>query len=251
MTAQPPAELTLFQNAYSRYLRAPHKHDLPQGIPARRSRVYESLLFNNVRGFVDKCFPVARSLVDSEQWLRLSQLFYERWQCRTPIFSQIPYEFAKFLETNAPDLAAPPWLPELLHYEWLELEVDLDEAFVGRAHLLAETDDALRANPTLRVQQYRWPVHKISASFLPVEPAPTILCVYRTHELHVRFMEINAVTAMLLQLLQQRAETPTTALSALADNLPQIAPEQIQRFGKELIEQLVQANVLIVEANAA
>lgn len=249
MSGEPPEALAKFQHNYSSYLRAPHKQSLPTGVPERRSRVYESLLFNNICGFIDKCFPVARGLAGTDKWLQLSQLFYECWHCQTPVFSQIPKEFARFVAAGTFDIDMHQWLPELLHYEWLELEVDLDQNEVNRVHLLSGTDDAVMINPTLRVHQYQWPVHKISPSFLPTEPEPVILCVYRTSELDVRFMEINAVTAALLELVQQQTQSPTTALTSLAARLPHLPPQQIHRFGSELIEQLIQADVLIIAAS--
>lgn len=242
MVRQPPAELALFQESYSQYLRAPSKHSLPPGIPVRRSEVYESLLFNNISGFINKCFPVAKTLFGAEQWPHLIRAFYEQWQCRTPIFSQIPKEFVGFIDSAPPLNHIPAWLPELLHYEWLELEVELDDPDHGQP--LDSGDDRIFTNPTLRMHGYEWPVHKLSPSFLPSEPEPVILCVYRTKQWEVRFMEINSVTAMLLQLLEQQPQTAQSALAHLTDQLPQLAPAQVHHFGSELIAQLLLADVL-------
>lgn len=244
MSVEPPKSLADFQDRYSHYLRAPQQHALPAGIPARRSGVYETLLFNNVRGFIDRCFPVSRSILDENDWLALCKRFYKEWQCRTPIFSRIPEEFAQHAaQCPEPD---SPWLPELLHYEWLELEIDLAQAQVGRVHLLARESDPIEANPTLSVQHYQWPVHKIGPSFIPDEPAPTTLCVYRTYDMAVRFMEVNAVTALLLQIIQQQPQSPLDALAALCEQLPSLKPEQVQEFGRLLITQLIDNNVLLV-----
>jgi uncharacterized protein len=242
----PPTALTQFQQSYSQYLRAPAKTRLPNGVPEQRSRVYESLLFNNVCGFINKCFPVAKKMIDEPRWTELIRLFYERWQCHTPIFSQIPKEFVDFVTAYQEELAEPTWLAELLHYEWLELEVDLDTRQVDRVHLLTDTDTAIFTNPTLRLQQYQWPVHQLGPTNLPNTPQATILCVYRTHEFQVRFMEVNAVTGILLELLHDCPQTSQAALGQLTQHFPQLEPAQIERFGNELIQQLVQANVLMV-----
>lgn len=244
-STEPPEALTQFQGAYSQYLRAPQKYTLPDNVPERRSRVYESLLFNNLCGFINKCFPVAKSLIGDDQWQRLSRAFYERWQCLTPIFSLIPREFVSFIAAHD-ELGGTEWLPELLHYEWLELEVDLDKGMVTQPHLLIDSADTVHINPTLQVHQYQWPVHKMGPEYIPDAQAPVILCVYRTHEFDVKFMEINAVTAILLEQIHVQAQTPTAALASLAAHLPQLDPKQIDRFGRELIEQLVQSNVLLV-----
>ena len=55
---------------------------------------------------------------------------------------------------------------------------------------------------------YRFPVHQISPEFQPREPAeePTHLVVYRDRDERVRFLEINAVTQRLIQLLKENSE---------------------------------------------
>lgn len=248
MTAQPPKGLQAFQSAYSRYLKNPDVEQLPEGVPAQRSQVYETLVFNNVCGFIDKCFPVAKSLFEPPAWTRLCREFYCRWQCRTPIFSYIPKEFVDFVATKHVDISPQPWLAELLHYEWLELQVDLNKTDVAQSPTAIDIHTAVTVNPTLVCQQYQWPVHRISINDIPQQPDPTLLCVYRTPQFQVKFMAINAVTAQLLQVLREQAQTPTAALAALALQLPQFSAAQIQEFGAQTIRQLVEANVLLVAA---
>ncbi len=50
---------------------------------------------------------------------------------------------------------------------------------------------------------YRFPVHRISQDFLPEEPldSPVCLAVYRRADDKVRFMELNPVSARLLERL--------------------------------------------------
>lgn len=53
---------------------------------------------------------------------------------------------------------------------------------------------------------YRWPVHQIGPDHRPDAPLeqPVWLLVYRNAEDRVAFMEINAVTARLLALMQEQ-----------------------------------------------
>lgn len=252
MQTEPPKTLQAFQQAYSQYLRNPEHSPLPIGIPLQRSRVYETLVFNNVRAFIDKCFPVARSLVDSKIWYTLSRNFYAHGDCHTPIFSHIPEEFARFIASRPAAIAEQPWLAELLHYEWLELKVELHEASVSQAPT-AELDaqTLLTVNPTLMVQAYQWPVHRIDATHIPRNPQPALLCVYRNAQLQVKFMEINSVTAELLQLLRDQPQTAQSVLAELACRLPQLSSAQIQHFGIELIEQFMQNNLLLTDITSA
>jgi hypothetical protein len=63
-----------FQRAFARHLRDPHHTPRPAGVPARRMAVYSELLFNNVCGFLDRCFPVLRSVVGEARWRRLNRI---------------------------------------------------------------------------------------------------------------------------------------------------------------------------------
>jgi hypothetical protein len=247
----PPAKMLEFQQNYSRYLRAPAEHPLPQGVPERRSKVYEELLFNNICGFIDRCFPVARKMLGAVDWRKLSRDFYRDWQCHTPYFSRIPYEFVQFVAQlhNQPAWQRawqPPWFAELVDYEWRELEVDLHSAEVPRVHLAPGEDQPLQINPTLQNLQYLWPVHRISPEFIPEQEQATFLLVYRSFDHRAQFMEINAVTSLLLQLLQNGPQLPQTLLDNLAKNLPQIPRNTLMEFGGPLLNQLLMQNVLLI-----
>lgn len=249
MTAKipnPPPQLQDFQDVYSRYLRAPQQEPLPEGIPARRSRVYEDLLFNNVCGFLDRCFPVARSLLDENAWRRLNRHFYQHWQCHTPYFSRIPLEFVRHLQAAASDLELPEFFAELVDYEWRELDVDLHPEKVPRVHLPTDDNYRLKLNPTLQNLQYQWPVHQISKTNIPDAPKPTFLLVYRSYDHRVHFMEVNAVTAALLQILQETPAHPNAAIAHLAELMPTVNRQALQEFGTPLLLDLLQKNVLVI-----
>jgi Uncharacterized protein conserved in bacteria len=241
----PPTQLQNFQDHYSRYLRAPFENTLVTDIPARRSQVYEELLFNNVCGFLDRCFPVARSLLDENTWRQLNRNFYRDWQCHTPYFSRIPREFVQYME-NTPTPEVGEWFSELLDYEWRELEADTHPAEVPHIQTPNGNDCFLRVNPTLQNLQYQWPVHQISNSFIPTEAKPTFLLAYRRWDHRVEFMEINAMTAALLQILQQAPADPDTVIATLAELLPEANHQVLRDFGKPLLLDLLQKNVVVL-----
>jgi hypothetical protein len=244
--ATPPPQLKSFQDSYSRYLRAPDENTLPEGIPARRSRVYEELLFNNVCSFLDRCFPVSRSLLSENEWRRVNRRFYQDWQCHTPYFSRIPWEFVQYMENAAESLALAEWYTELLDYEWRELEVDLHPDSVPKVHLPADDYYSLRLNPTLRNLQYQWPVHQIRKDHIPYEPKPTFLLVFRSFDHRIHFMEINAMTSTLLQILQDMPAHPHAVIARLAELMPAANPNALQEFGSSLLLDLLQKNVVIL-----
>ncbi len=236
-----PAAIQSFQLSYGKYLRDPANESRPEGIPPRRSEIYENLLYNNISGFIDKCFPVAMSMFDEGQWRKLTRSFFRDWRSETPIFSQIPYEFVRFIAETEIKNDLPPWLPELLHYEWVELEVDLRENACSEN--LASQE--ICTNPSLKVLAYQWPVHKISKTFQPDTPAETCLAVYRDEHLKVRFLEINATTFMLLQFIQMNPGIRGEILQAFAEQLKHPEPSTLISFGQKIIDDFISQEIII------
>ena len=132
MQATAPHSFQAFQHAFARHLRDPHHTPRPAGVPARRMAVYNELLFNNVCGFLDSCFPVSRRVLGEARWRRLGRSFYRDWPLHSPLYREIPREFVRYLQ-QTDGLRLPAWLPELAHYEWAELAVDVMEVACAAA----------------------------------------------------------------------------------------------------------------------
>ena len=119
-----PAGFQQFQRDFAAHLRDPRRSARPQGLPVRRAGVYRELVFNNLCGVVDKCFPVCRAVLGETRWRRLCRGFLRDGALHTPWFREIPQEFVRYLAAS-PVPRLPRWLAELAHYEWAELAVDV------------------------------------------------------------------------------------------------------------------------------
>ncbi|MBP7370851.1 MAG: putative DNA-binding domain-containing protein [Arenimonas sp.] len=235
-----PDSLYQFQRALSGYLRDPKQVARPQGIPSRPAKIYEQLLFNNICGFVDACFPVAKKMQSERRWRSFCRSFFRDWQSHTPYFSKIPEQFVKYMQANSLALGLPAYLPELLYYEWLELEVETAEG-VYNAHASSRI---MALNPSVRYARFQWPVHQISQSYRPRKPVPTVLLVYRNAEDSVKFVEINEITAQLLDVLNSGAMTSAVALKYLAKQLGYASPEPLLVHGNALMADLLKQEIL-------
>lgn len=235
-----PRSLENFQQEFSKYLRDPKQSPRPHGVPARPARIYEDLLFNNICGFVDACFPVSKRLFPEKRWRSLCRCFFRDWQSHTPYFSKIPEQFVAYIQANFSNLGVPAYLPELLHYEWLELEVETSEQ--SRKDISASR--LLLLNETVRYARYRWPVHQISQAYRPRKPMPVVLLVHRNAVDQVKFVEINEITAQLLDILQSGAKTGNEAIKHLAKRLGYASPEPLLMHGHALLTDLLQQEIL-------
>lgn len=240
-----------FQYAFARHIRAPRRHSRPEGVPARRMQIYNELLYNNLTGFLDSCFPVSRQILGERRWGRLSRTFFAEWRSHTPYFREIPREFLRWLMEGAASVRLPvelpPFLIELAHYEWAELAVDVMDATApsgvdAKGDLLNQRPVV---NPALMNLAYQWPVHRIGPAYRPRKSQPVQLLVFRDEVEKVRFMEINPVSARLIALLQPSTITGREALLTIAQELVHPEPESVLASGMALLNKLRDESALL------
>ena len=177
--------------------------------------------------------------------------YFAHHRSRTPLFSEIPREFLHWLEhgreARAGDL---PFLNELAHYEWTELALSLAEAPPDAENPDPE-GDLLGGIPVLSPLAwplaYHYPVHRIGPDFLPDQPGetPTFLVVYRNREDAVGFLEINAVTRRLLELVEMNSgASGRELLTRVATELSHPQPEVVIRGGTEILQDLRNRDII-------
>lgn len=227
--AEAPATLRAQQLALARHLRDPDGVAAPGGIEDHRLRVYRELLHNNIHSLLAGNFPVIRKTLGEAAWRALVQRFYAQHRCHTPLFTEIGREFHCWLARHAElDPSLPPWLPELAHYEWVELALQISDAVpavpvdplgrTGEDLATALLDGIPVASPQAWALAYRWPVHRIGPDHQPQAPAqqPTLLLVRRDHAGEVRFAELSPLAFRLLEHVGQARLSGRAILQALA-----------------------------------
>ena len=197
------------QYAFAAHIRDPQHAPAPDGIEDRRMAIYRELFFNNLRSLLSNMFPVLSKLHSDEKWRALVRRFMQRHQAQTPYFLQLPAEFLDFLQNEYdPEPDDFPFLVELAHYEYIELALSVSEETNDLEGVDPE-GDLLAGVPVKSgltwVFAYQYPVHRISRDFLPDAPAehPVYLAVYRGTDDKVGFLELNAVTAGLLNAIEE------------------------------------------------
>lgn len=200
------------------WLRDPANKPAP-AVEPRRLTIYRELFFNNVRDFVENAYPVLKSLLPEEEWTALISDFFAGHRCQSPYFRDISLEFRTWMEAERSEfIAIKPWVQELLHYEWVELAAECAE--IENAGVRANPDGDLLEEAAVVGEcvwplVYRWPVHVLAPDNPPagIPPElPTCLIVYRDDEDVVRFLEVNALTARLVELLQMSTLRPGRAV---------------------------------------
>ncbi|MGS0690372.1 HvfC family RiPP maturation protein [Shewanella sp. 30m-9] len=206
------------QKNFMDYIKDPSQ-PLPNGIEARRMKIYRELFFTNVDGFVSNAFPVLKSLYKEEDWLAIVQNFFVTHDCHSPIFIEIAQEFLLFLQTEYKTTKIdPPFMLELAHYEWLELVVAVaqDNHEHKLINLTKQNLEAinLSVSSTAKIAQYAYDVQHISPDYRPKSPskAPQFFCIYRDLDEEVCFLQLNPLTAQVLAYMSQHTNLGYTEL---------------------------------------
>ena len=203
------------QYAFAAHIRDPDNVPAPDGIEGRRMEIYRKLFFNNLYSLLGTFFPVLRKIHTDRQWHRFIRGFMQKHQAQTPYFLQLPEEFLNYLQKEFESTNEDfPFLLELAHYEYAELALAVAENENDLTGV--DPDGDLLGGIPVRSElawsyAYRFAVHRISPDYQPKEPEaqPVYLALYRNGEGDVGFLELNAVTAALLDAIESNEEQRT------------------------------------------
>ncbi|MEH6467562.1 MAG: putative DNA-binding domain-containing protein [Porticoccus sp.] len=238
------------QYDFAAHLRDPLMKPAPADIEDRRMKIYRDLIYNNIESFLSSGFPILHSILEDGHWHDMVRDFVSHHQSHTPYFLEISQEFLRYLqEEREINLNDPSFMLELAHYEWVELALDVSTAEIPKA--IAKAGDVLLSvlavSPMAWRLSYQYPVHKIGPEYLPAEPPEesTFLVVYRNRGDEVKFLEINTVTARLLQVIDEQQLTGRAALLLLAEELQADDPTSVISFGEGILTKLYSLEILI------
>ena len=237
------------QLEFAAHIRNPAINQLPNGVEARRMRIYRDLFYNNIESFLASGFPIAKKVLGDTLWHGLVNDFVYRHPSESPYFLEISQEFLTYLNRlKRTDL--PGFLLELCHYEWVELALSVSavelpgSGFDSNGNLL---DSQVQVSPLIWCLAYRYPVHQIGPEFQPSTPPATgvtHLIVYRRDDDSVHFMVSNALTLRLIELLQAH-HTGDRALQLLAEEIPTVNVARVSAEGVATLQQLLDAGILL------
>ena len=255
--SQPGSNLPDFremQLEFTAHIRNPSINARPQGLEARRMKIYLELLYNNVENFLSNTFPITRRTFADDQWEALVRDYLHRHKATSPYFLEIPQEFLEFLSATRGEAAGeaakddPPWLLEMCHYEWVELALDVADIELPWDTVDPDgdfLDSRWVVSPLHWSLGYEWPVHTIGpASLDTLEKKPTLLIVFRDGNDKVRFMESDPPTSRFLELLGSEL-TLREVIAAIAKELPQLSAEQVEIKMRSTLKTLRSAEIVL------
>ena len=244
------ADLATTQRAFTAHIRTPTAVTAPADVAPARMAVYRELLRANIAGSLSACFPVLKRVLPPSRWDAIVEDFFARHRCRTPIYRRVPDEFLHYLDAEyAPATDDPPFLAELAHYEWVELALSIDPAEIDADNVAADGDlwiDTVAVSPLAWLLEYRFPVHRIGPDFQPrAANTPAFIVVYRDRRDEIGFLELNAVSARLLALLQAQPRSGADAAAIIARELELKGTDALRAAAMELLVTLHRRDVVL------
>lgn len=250
-------QLPAFQKAqleFTATIRDPDTYKTPAGIEERRMAVYRELVYNNIEDLLAGFFPVLKEITPPPQWHTMVRTFIANHQSKTPIFMKLAEEFLQFLQAEYnTQLNVPVYLLELAHYEWMEIAANVANEqpslnSIDRNGKLLNETPAL--SPLTWPLCYEYPVHRIGPDFHPTGPEQTFLVIYRDSHDEVHFMELNPVSARLLDLLKINEQRETKArtmqlLLKIADELRHPDTDVVVAGGLQTMQQWLTRDILL------
>lgn len=107
--------------------------------------------------------------------------------------------------------------------------------------------EPLSVSPLAWRLSYQYPVHRVGPEYQPEDPGeqPTFLVVYRDRGDEVHFLEVNALTIRLLQMLEAGCDSGEQALAMLVRELPDMDESAFKEHGRELLEKLHRLHIVL------
>jgi hypothetical protein len=240
------------QLKFAGYIRDPENNPAPNDIELRRMQVYRELFFNNVDSFMADSYPILHEVLGENRWGSFIYDYFHRHQAKTPLFPVMPAELLVYLKNEYQPLEGdPPFIHELAHYEWIELELANSDAEPDFKQINANGDlieGMPEMTPLAAPLCYQFPVHQICAEFQPQQAndLPVYLLVYRDRKDEVEFTEINALTYRLLQMITANENhSGAQILQSLCGELPEIDPAIILDGGRQILEQMQNRGIVL------
>jgi hypothetical protein len=94
---------------------------------------------------------------------------------------------------------------------------------------------------------YQYPVHQISQEYQPEDSSERVyLVVYRNEEDEVNFTLVNAVSAHMLNIIQEQEIVAVDILiDAMVGAMPQLDPAQVEAGTVQTLEEMLRQQILL------
>lgn len=220
--------------------------EMPQikGANNRNLPHYRRLVRNIFNDNLTTAYPITHEFLSYDQWENLVDEFMILHASSSPQVWQMPRQLWEYVSSlDHPLVTQHAFLPELLWFEWLEVELYMMKDL--RVSYRPEGDiykDKLVINPEHSLQHFQWPVFlKSPRDINPDDKGHYFLVLYRNPETgSVRFMSLSPYMVRMIELLAEEPASMDEILANLSLEIHSVTTEdqnkEIEKFFKEMLE---------------
>jgi uncharacterized protein len=173
------------------------------GTKPERLPHYRRLIFNVVKDAMETTYPISFKYIETEIWDALVYNFFSQHKCSDPQVWRMPKEFLEFCKSEKyAEKYKLHFLDDLLHFEWLEVELYMMEDiqypnFKDSENLLPEK---IAVNPEHRIIKLEYPVHLEKPFDAINKKGDYFLLLYREKETgRIQFANLSVLFAFLVE----------------------------------------------------
>ncbi|MBS0605537.1 MAG: putative DNA-binding domain-containing protein [Verrucomicrobia bacterium] len=219
------------------------------GMQPERAMLYRDLIFFTVQSALLNYYPLTSALLGEEKWQELTKDFFAEHPCGDPQFWKMPKGLAEYAEISKwGEKYQAPFLADLLHFEWLEIEVCMMED-CPIPTLKYEGDvleDIPYLNPEHRLVDYSYPVFQEISLDKPLKKGTYPLFSYRHPDtLEAHFFSLSPFFRILIELVAQCNRSGQDALKIAARHCKIAIDERLFQIGRKFLENLVQKRAVL------
>jgi len=181
---------------------------------APRLRLYRALVRGALEDPLPDCFPFTHQiLADAHAWEACLDAFLASRSIQSPYYRDLNPAFVAWLAESAWGLDRWPFLLQLAHFEWTELEVLRWPEMPPPPGLIGTPtpDRRVAFDGTARNLAYAWRVHESDADTPIPADGPALLFCHRDRALDFRVRELGGPASAFLARCQEGQNIGTAA----------------------------------------
>jgi hypothetical protein len=177
-----------------------------------RWKAYRRMVRSRFYQTIDHAFERTIGAIGADRFHRIVDRFLAEDPPRSPYLRDLPGEFLRFVRARPRVLEEPPALPayapDLMRYEWAELDAAYDHEEVRPDDIVAfDMDRPAVLTPAHRLLHLEYRVHSMGTdgSSAPATREPISLLLYRDRRTHeVETLELTPVAATMILAIDRR-----------------------------------------------
>lgn len=174
------------------------------GLTPNRVHNYRRLVYNVVDDTLRTAYPLTLDLLEEDEWNELVNSFFTNHSCQSASVWQMPKEFIEYVVVHSQSLIEKyPMLIELLHFEWIEIELYMmeDKIIPSFTKSVDLENNVVVFNPEHIIAQYSYPFHHKNPNEInEVDKGNYFILIFRDLESgEVKFVNISYLFAWLIQ----------------------------------------------------